>query len=397
MRNVIPTTDWTRCRIATSLVLASMLLTGCAPALWLAVQQNEAAEERAHEQRRVVQHFPVQENESVRREVNAAVTVPPGLGIPDYCARAYNVRSKRSACLDTGGRTQPVRYATLHSDGSFAVKLLVYLKTDSPTTFHLVRVDTQTKREKFMTEWNVRDPLEELYNKTLSISPDGKRVAIVRNASDLRGAAHFMKQGKLELYDIENNVWQNLEIDALDGHPVQWLDENRIAFARAVKREDMPTQLLDPKSADDDFGNVYARAAFVPVVYVRDMRSKTERALHVGRIAIASPNGRELIVQDDARKTRRIALDGESLRSTPLRPLSAMTHNGIIGFAGPAHIAYWAEPYEGRETQYTLSNSPLVGPKKLLSLRIANIENGEFVTAVERIDPRARPSVSAMK
>jgi hypothetical protein len=401
MRNVISMPFSRRCDpmlgALFSAILASLMLAGCAPALRLAVQQNTAAEERAHEQRSVVQHFPVQENDKVRSQIDAAVVVPPGRGLPDYCSRAHNVRTKRSACLDTGGRTQPVTYATLHSDGSFAIKLLVYVKTESPTTFHLVRVNTQTKLEKFVTQWDARDRLEETYNKAHSVSPDGKRVALVRNAPALRGAQHFMKQGELVLYDLESNTWDSLQIDVLDAHPVQWLDNNRIVFARALKREEVPASLLDASNSNDEFGDVYARAAFVPVVYLRDLRSNSERALHVGRIAIASPHARALIVQDDAQKMRRLTLLGDTLHAMPLATLPALAHEGIVGFAGPSHVLYWAEPYAGRETQYTLSNSPLVGPKKLLSLRVANIENGEFITVVERVDPRAQPSVTLLK
>ncbi len=389
--------DAQRCRAVISVALASLAFYGCAPALLFAVPENAAAEARAAKHPKVSQRFPVQENENIRREVNAAVTVPPGRGIPDYCSRAHQVRTKRSACLDTGGLTEPVRYAMLHGEGRYAVKLLVYMKTESPTTFHLVRVDTQTKLEKFMTQWDARNRSDEIYEKAISISPDGKRVALVRYASDARGAGRFMKQGTLDLYDIERNTWQSLEIDALDGHPVQWLDDNRIVFARAVKRDDVPAPWFDAKNSSDDFGAVYSRAAIVPVVFLRDLRSRTERALHIGRVAIASPSGRELIVQDDALKMRRIAIDDEAMRSMPIAALPAMTHRGLVGFAGSTHVTYWAEPFTGRETQYTRSNSPLVGPKKLLSLRIANIENGEFVTVVERIDPRSRPSVTTMK
>ncbi len=389
--------DAPRCRAVICVTLASLALNGCAPALLAAVRENATAEERAAEQRKVSQQFSVQENENTRREVNAAVTVPPGRGIPDYCSRAHNVRTKRSVCLDTGGLTQPVRYAMLHGEGRYALKLLVFMKTDNPTTFHLVRVDTQTKLEKFMTQWDARDRSDEIYEKALSISPNGKRVALVRNASGARGASHFMKQGTLDLYDIERNTWQSLEIDALDGHPVQWLDDNRIVFARAVKRDDVPAPWFDAKNSNDDFGAVYSRAALVPVIFLRDLRSTSERALHIGRVAVASPSSRELIVQDDALKMRRIAIDDEAMRSMPMAALPAMTHRGIVGFAGTTHVAYWAEPFAGRETQYTLSNSPLVGPKKLLSLRIANIENGEFITVVERVDPRSRPSVTMMR
>jgi hypothetical protein len=393
MRNLISMRFSRRCCPILGAMLASVMLVGCAPTLRLAVEHNAAAEKRVHEQRKVVQHFPVQENENVRGEIMALITVPPGRGMPDFCARAHNVRTKQSACLDDGGMTQPVRFAMPYDSGSKAIKLLVYLRSDNVTTFHLVRVDTQTKRERFLTQWDTREPLEETYNKTLSISPDGKQVAIVKNALNMRGASHIMKQGELSLYDLESDSWRALAIDALDGHPVQWLDAERIVFARAVKRDDVPAHLITLENSSDEFGVVYSRASFVPLIYVRNLRTNSERAIHVGRIAIAAPSGRELIVQDDARKLRRVLIDGDSYRSTPLSAPPMMTHDGVIGFASAQHVLYWSEPFAGRELQYTLSNSPLVGPKKLLSLRIANIDNGEFVTAVQRIDPRSNPSV----
>ncbi|MGL4230392.1 MAG: hypothetical protein ACRCWJ_03415, partial [Casimicrobium sp.] len=324
-------------------------------------------------------------------------TVPSGAGESPYCSLAHVVRTKQRTCLDQGGQTQPVRYTVPYDNGRAAIKLLFYPKTDSASTFHLVRADVPMKRERFVSQFDEANRLAETYNKALSISPDGARVAIVRNAPPLRDAPHYMKQGALELYGIDTGTWQSLNVDVLDGHPVQWLDSDRIMFARGVQRSSIPKVLIDAVAGDDRFGNAYSRSDIVPVIFLRDLRSNTERALHIGRIAIVSPNGREFVVQDDARVLRRVSFDDDSVRSTPFAALPAMTHHGVIGFASSKHVVYWAEPYAGRETQYTLSNSPLVGPKKLLSLRVANIDTGEFVTVVERIDPRARPSVAFLQ
>jgi hypothetical protein len=49
-------------------------------------------------------------------------------------------------------------------------------------------------------------------------------------------------------------------------------------------------------------------------------------------------------------------------------------------------------PTEGAKVRFTENNSALVGPKEMLSLKLASVNGNEFQTGVPHIDPRTRIS-----
>jgi hypothetical protein len=56
------------------------------------------------------------------------------------------------------------------------------------------------------------------------------------------------------------------------------------------------------------------------------------------------------------------------------------------------YALYVGHPTEGDTVRYTESNSPLVGPKQMLSIKVADIRDGGFQTVVRSVDPRRRLS-----
>ena len=61
-----------------------------------------------------------------------------------------------------------------------------------------------------------------------------------------------------------------------------------------------------------------------------------------------------------------------------------------IGFVAPRKVLYWALPTDGATAAFTGRNSPMVGPKQLLSLKVADLDSGAFATVYADLDPRAR-------
>jgi hypothetical protein len=49
-------------------------------------------------------------------------------------------------------------------------------------------------------------------------------------------------------------------------------------------------------------------------------------------------------------------------------------------------------PTKGAKVRFTEHNSALVGPKEMLSLKLARMNGNEFQTVVQHIDPRTRVS-----
>jgi hypothetical protein len=329
------------------------------------------------------------ESPSLRRATNALVTVPPGNGLPQFCTRTTDANTGRSTCADRGSQSEPVIYATSYDNGAFVIKLLFFLKTANPSSFVLYRVNTATKQETFLTQWDDAAPLSERYGKAISVSPDGKRIALIRSAPPLKDAPSSLKQGAIELFDIENKTWRSTNADALDSRPVQWLDDQRILFSRGVRRESANAALLHINAAADQFGSSYAQAPVVPLIVEHDLNTGAERMIHVGVNVIALRGRDDIVVQDSDAKLRHV----KGGNSTAIAAPPGMTHRGIVGAAGASRVLHWAAPSDTLEARYTQSNSPIVGAKRLLSLRITDLQTGEFFTVVERIDPRSRPSI----
>jgi hypothetical protein len=372
---------------------AAMSLVSFVHWVWVAVAATAVTLATA------AQTHQANENEALRKTVNAIASVPPGRGLPQFCTRIIDINLKRSTCADRGSLSEPVIFAMPYDNGAYIIKLRYYLKTDSPSNFVLNRVNSATKQETFLAQWDESVALSETYGKKVSVSPDGKRIALIRNAPPMKDTKFKRKQGTLDIFDIDSKTWQPTAIEALDGHPVQWLDDQRIVFSRAVKRELLPAELTIPANETDRYGADYERASIIPVIFIRDLTMGTERAIHIGEVALALPQHNQIIIQDGEQRLRIATLGGDlsasqsTFASVPLTAPPGITHRGVIGFAGPTQLLYWAQPLPGREIGYTKSNSPLVGPKQLLSLRIADIRTGDFVTVIERIDPRSHPAV----
>jgi hypothetical protein len=65
---------------------------------------------------------------------------------------------------------------------------------------------------------------------------------------------------------------------------------------------------------------------------------------------------------------------------------------GPIALATQDIVLSLCLPTEGTKVQFTRHNSPLVGPKEMLSLKLATVNANEFQTVVANIDPRTHIS-----
>jgi hypothetical protein len=54
-------------------------------------------------------------------------------------------------------------------------------------------------------------------------------------------------------------------------------------------------------------------------------------------------------------------------------------------------------PTEGMKVRFTEHNSPLRGPKEMLSLKLARLNSNEFQTVVPHIDPRTTISFGQVR
>ena len=338
---------------------------------------------------------PDLETPSVRTTLKAIVSTPPGAGLPQWCTRLIDVATGKSECVDSRDGAAPTIFSAPYDNGNQVIKLTFALRGGSASAFALHHLDVATGQQTEIAQWEQSSPLATTFEKTLSVSPNGHRLALIRVAPLRRDAGLRFTQGPLELFDLKTQLWRSTGVQAMDGRPVQWLDDHKIVYVRVTPRDRVDEAILrSATSQPDGFAAAYEHFGRVPLVVLRDLQTGSERVLHIGETAFVVPGSDRIVVQDNARHLRFVDLGDLRSETLPNDQLPGITHKGVVAMLDRSHLLYWALPTEGQPPRYTLSNSPLVGPKLVLSLKVADIGTREFVTVVEHIDPRSHPGVA---
>ena len=125
------------------------------------------------------------------------------------------------------------------------------------------------------------------------------------------------------------------------------------------------------------------------------MVAGTESFVAVGWHPLVSPDGRSVLVMNaDLKSYRRIDL--EQRKVTPVKWPGAAWREAIAWPAEDISLC-WCLPTQGARIKYTESNSPLVGPKLMLTVKLARFNTGEFETVLPYIDPRQVVSFGVVK
>jgi hypothetical protein len=69
----------------------------------------------------------------------------------------------------------------------------------------------------------------------------------------------------------------------------------------------------------------------------------------------------------------------------------------VIALLNGSLVLYWGLPTTGSVLRYTQHNSPLVGKKLMLTVKVAQINSNKFLTLVPYVDPRDRVSFGISK
>lgn len=81
-------------------------------------------------------------------------------------------------------------------------------------------------------------------------------------------------------------------------------------------------------------------------------------------------------------------VDANTGDSSPLASLPGIAGD-IIAAPAAELIVYWGLPTTGTPIKYTTGNSPLRGPKLMLSIKVADRKAATFQTIIPYIDPRS--------
>lgn len=219
----------------------------------------------------------------------------------------------------------------------------------------------------------------------LALAPSGANVAFLSELSDKQMPGALLHEGKMEIWDVARRIRLDVSSKAIN-QPMSWLpDGRRLLYVTLVSRDDLPK----PATGLEYFGGYVKRWSAVPAVYMLDIETGQSDFLQVGWIPVACDDGNTILVGgwDDRFELiwNRLHLEkGEAKRVQ--WPGDA---NGA--FAAPAAnmVLYWGLPTAGAPITYSRHNSPLRGPKLMLTVKLALIDSREFQTLVPEIDPRS--------
>ncbi len=124
-----------------------------------------------------------------------------------------------------------------------------------------------------------------------------------------------------------------------------------------------------------------------PRIELIDLQRQTRRVLIDGHSPVASGEGSGLLVaRGSGFQWAWLQAPGEPWRAVPRR-------HGIgtpIGLIGARYVLFTGAPHPNSPRELTTNNSPLVGPKAMLALKVMDLQTQAVLTLLEGIDPRRR-------
>lgn len=212
----------------------------------------------------------------------------------------------------------------------------------------------------------------------LALSPVGGRVAFLSGIVHVQMPSAYLSLGSVEIWDVKQKIRTKTSFKALEG--LAWFPHGkRLAYVK----------LVDPKAAAvADLVTEASRKSFpgwdrIPAVFLRDVDAETETFLHVGWSPVVSFDGRSVLVSDLKGAWERVDVaTGKAVTAAWPglgKPIAIPTEDVALTLDLPT---------QGSKVRFTEQNSPLVGPKEMLSLKLAKVNGNAFQTVVPHIDPR---------
>ncbi|MCH8165102.1 MAG: hypothetical protein IH889_05795 [Planctomycetes bacterium] len=285
---------------------------------------------------------------------------------------------------------------TVHSvSGPDSLGRVAFIENHYIEKRHLVKV---MRIDGSGEEVVVERPGDTLWSKEigdhLALAPAGGLVAFVTNLSTvkMRKPRAYFQRGRIAIWDVDTKDRLPTGTTALDDKLCWFPDGRHLAYVDLMNRDEAVKVLRKHVDPTEDYGTVLIERKQVPVVHVMDTTTGRTEALHVGLGPVVSADGTRVLMRDFEGRWRMLDLNRQQSQ-----PVSApgRAWPGAIALFDANLVLYWAWPTDGTELRWTQNNSLCVGPKPMLTLKVADLRTGDFRTVVPYIDPRRDVSYGA--
>lgn len=159
-----------------------------------------------------------------------------------------------------------------------------------------------------------------------------------------------------------------------------WLpDGERLLFASAGPEGRALKPAVSPAAQPD------------PMICLLDRKSRSVSTVTRGHSPVLSRDGKSALVARGKGLSWGL-VDLPSGTARRIDPIAGLVRP--VGFLASRYVIYVGASSAGAPEGYTTNNSPLVGPKRMLSLKVADLRTGAFQTLLDGVDPRREFVVS---
>ena len=306
---------------------------------------------------------PVETNDLANRAGGCVVMTHPVGGIDAVRLRTLEgitvrqARVGRPAILAVSGPDEEGRIAFIEEDSSAGRYSLKTIKLDG------------SGEEEIFTR-----PGSALWDHAIDglvLAPRGGRVAfLTQPASSRRRFAPRITVGELEIWDLAAKTGRETGITTLNWQLSWFPDGKRLVYAQPNERDQpVPRKILNIDSGQSDG---WPTTGFAMAV---------------------STDGRTALIDMARAGYAKFDVATETLTPTyiPRNFHGDWTH-GPLALIGDDVLLYRANPPRDVAPKLTENNSPFIGPKAMLSLKLAELSSGRFQTVVADLDPRTSVS-----
>lgn len=214
----------------------------------------------------------------------------------------------------------------------------------------------------------------------LALSPDASAIAYVQQLQP--GAKYTpLHVGRLVIRnlassadgrdkDLAANEWVR---HALGQRPGWFPDGEQLLFAAAGPGGRALTPAVLPAVQPD------------PVICIINRKTGVIETVTCGHSPILSRDGKSALVARGKSPSWGL-VDLPSGTARRIDPIAGLIRP--VGLLASRYVVYVGASSAGAPEGYTVNNSPLVGPKRMLSLKVADLQTGASQTLLDGVDPR---------